>query len=297
MTETILVTGAAGHLGRAVLRHLLESRKFPAASLIATSRDPARLADLAARGVAVRAMDFNDAASLPVAFEGADRALIISTDQLDIGGTGRLKQHEAAIAAAKKAGVAHLAYTSMPNPEPGSPILFAGDHYGSEQALKASGLAYTIFRNGWYQENLLPSLPQALAAGRWVTSAGDGRIAHGARDDYAAAIAGGLASSPAESATYTLTGPQAYTVAEIAALVSEVTGKPLEVVQVSDEALAEGLKAHGLPDPVARLIASFDANTRAGRIALVTDAVETLSGRKPATLRSFLEANRAALAA
>ncbi len=99
-----------------------------------------------------------------------------------------------------------------------------------------------------------------------------------------------------ESKTYTLTGPQAHTTAEIAALVSEVTGKPLDVIQLPDEALTEGVKAAGVPEEFARVIVSFDANTRSGRIAMVTDAIETLSGRKPQTLREFLEANKSALA-
>ncbi|GLQ79535.1 NAD(P)-dependent oxidoreductase [Mesorhizobium huakuii] len=296
MTETLLVTGAAGQLGRSVIRYLLDTHKVPPARIIATTRNPESVADLAARGVVVRAADFNDATSLENAFKGADRVLIISTSDLDLKTGRRLKQHEAAVAAAKKAGVSHLLYTSMPNPEPVSPVLFAGDHYGTEQAIKASGIAYTIFRNGWYQENLFMALPPAIASGQWYTSAGDGRIAHGARDDMAAAIAAGLASGSTDSKTYTLTGPQAYTTAEIAALVSEVTGKPLEVIQLPDEALTEGVKAAGVPEEFANVIVSFDANTRSGRIAMVTDAVETLSGRKPQTLKQFLEANKAALA-
>jgi NAD(P)H dehydrogenase (quinone) len=296
MTATLLVTGASGQLGRSVINHLLDTFKVPASQIIATTRTPASLADLAARGVVVRAADFDDAASLEAAFKGADRVLIVSTGEIDLLHDKRLRQHENAIAAAKKAGVSHLLYTSMPNPEPVSPVVFANDHYGTEQAVKASGIAYTIFRNGWYQENLFMSLPQAIASGHWYTSAGDGRIAHGARDDMAAAIAAGLAAVSNESKTYTLTGPHAYSTAEIAALVSEVTGKPLAVVPVSDEALTEGVKAAGIPEDFARIIVSFDANTRAGRIALVTDSIETLSGRKPKTLKQFLEANRAALA-
>ncbi|CAN7500283.1 SDR family oxidoreductase [Mesorhizobium sp. LjNodule214] len=296
MTETLLVTGASGQLGRGVIHYLLDAHNVAPARIIATTRNPEGLADLAARGVVVRAADFSDAASLESAFKGADRVLIISTGDLDLKTGKRLKQHETAVAAAKKAGVSHLLYTSMPNPEPESPVLFAGDHYGTEQAIKASGIPYTIFRNGWYQENLFMALPHAIASGKWYTSAGDGRIAHGARDDMAAAIAAGLASGSTESKTYTLTGPQAHTAAEIAALVSEVTGKPLDVIQLPDEALTEGVKAAGVPDEFARVIVSFDANTRSGRIAMVTDAIETLSGRKPQTLREFLEANKSALA-
>ncbi|WP_224545434.1 SDR family oxidoreductase [Mesorhizobium sp. CA16] len=295
MTETLLVTGASGHLGRAVINHLLGERKVAPANIIATTRNPENLADLAARGVAVRSADFDDKASLEAAFTGADRVLVISTGELDLKSDRRLKQHQAAVAAAKAAKVSHLLYTSMPNPEPGSPVLFAGDHYGTEEAIKASGIPYTIFRNGWYQENLFMSLPHAISSGKWYSSAADGRIAHGARDDMAAAIAAGLASDSKESHIYTLTGPQAYTTNEIAALVSEVTGKPLEVIQLPDEALTEGVKAAGVPEDFARIIVSFDANTRAGRIGEVTDAVEKLSGRKPRTLKQFLEANKAAL--
>ncbi|MBZ9965367.1 SDR family oxidoreductase [Mesorhizobium sp. BR1-1-2] len=296
MTATLLVTGASGQLGRGVIHHLLGSLKVPPQRIIATTRNPENLADLAARGATVRAADFDDTASLEAAFKGADRVLIISTGELDLLHGKRLRQHENAVVAAKKAGVSHLLYTSMPNPEPVSPVLFANDHYGTEQAIKASGIPYTIFRNGWYQENLFMALPHAIASGHWYTSAGEGRIAHGARDDMAAAIAASLASGSTDSKTYTLTGPQAYTTAEIAALVSEVTGKPLDVVQVSDDALTEGVKASGVPEDFAGVIVSFDVNTRAGRIAMVTDAVEMLSGRTPRTLRQFLEANKAALA-
>lgn len=295
MTDTLLVTGASGQLGRSVINHLLDTFKVPAARIIATTRTPANLADLAARGVDVREADFDDHASLAKAFKGADRVLVISTNELAIQGKRR-EQQLAAVAAAKQAGVAHLLYTSLPDPEPGSPIVFAPDHYDTEQAIKATGIPYTILRNSWYDENLFMSLPQTLASGHWYTSAGDGRISYCARDDMAAAIAGALASGAKESTTYTLTGPKAYTVAEVAALVTEVTGKPIQVIQLSDEALTEGMKAAGLPEPIARLLVSFDAATRVGGLGMVTDSVEKLSGRKSVSLKQFLETNKAKLA-
>jgi NAD(P)H dehydrogenase (quinone) len=295
MTDTLLVTGASGQLGRSVINHLLDTFKVPAARIIATTRTPANLADLAARGVDVREADFDDHASLAKAFKGADRVLVISTNELAIQGKRR-EQQLAAVAAAKQAGVAHLLYTSLPDPEPGSPIVFAPDHYDTEQAIKATGIPYTILRNSWYDENLFMSLPQTLASGHWYTSAGDGRISYCARDDMAAAIAGALASGAKESTTYTLTGPKAYTVAEVAVLVTEVTGKPIQVIQLSDEALTEGMKAAGLPEPIARLLVSFDAATRVGGLGMVTDSVEKLSGRKSVSLKQFLETNKAKLA-
>ncbi|ESZ07070.1 SDR family oxidoreductase [Mesorhizobium sp. M1060] len=295
MTATLLVTGASGQLGRGVINHLLDTLKISANRIIATTRTPANLADLAARGVVVRAADFNDPQSLAEAFAGADRALVISTNELEVQGKRR-EQQLAAVTAAKQAGVGHLLYTSMPNPEPGSPVVFAPDHYDTEQAIKASGIPYTIFRNGWYNENLFMALPQVLASGQWYTSAGDGAISYGTRDDFAAAIAAGLASDSSESATYTLTGPSAYTAAQVAALVTEVTSKPIQVIQLSDEALTEGMKSAGLPEPFAKVLVSFDAAARAGDLGMVTDAVEKLSGRKSVPLKQFLETNKAALA-
>ncbi|HCL65386.1 MAG TPA: NAD(P)-dependent oxidoreductase [Rhizobium sp.] len=287
----ILVTGASGHLGSLIINHLLETEGVSPADIIAGSRDPAKLLALAARGVETRRVDFNDTASMPSALTGVDRLLIISTDAI---GT-RLEPQKAAVAAAKRAGVERIFYTSMPQPED-TKITFAPDHLGTEQAIKASGLAYTIFRNGWYMENLFMSLPQALASGHWYTSSGNGRIAHVAREDIARAIAAGLARPAADSVTYTLTGEKTYTTEEIAALVREVTGKPLAIVNLTDAQLSEGMAAAGVPAPFIPTFVSFDANTREGKIAMATGDVEKLTGRKPLSLRAFIETNKAALA-
>jgi len=293
MSETLLVTGAAGQLGRLVLDELLASGKVLPANIIATSRDAAKLADYTAKGVQTRSADFDDAASLEAAFRGADRILIISTDALDEAGK-RLRQHQTAVAAAQKAGAKHILYTSMPNPE--TPVIpFAPDHLGTENAIKATGIPYTILRNGWYMENLFLALPHALADGKWYTASGEGQLAHVARADIAKATAAALASGATESATYTLTGETKRTVNEIAAIVSKVTGKPLDVAHVTDEQLAGGLKAAGLPDFFIPIIVSFDTNTREGHIDMVTGDVGTLSGEKLTTLESFLEASKSAL--
>ena len=134
MSNTLLVTGASGQLGRRVIHHLLRTHQVPAARIIATTRKPDALADLAAEGVVVRQADFEDPASMVRAFVGAQRLLLISTDALDRPGR-RLEQHQAAVAAAVGAGVNHVVYTSMLKPEPGSPIPFAPDHFGTEQGV------------------------------------------------------------------------------------------------------------------------------------------------------------------
>ena len=293
MTGKLLVTGASGQLGAAVMHHLLDSYKVPASSIIAGSRDPAKLAELAERGVETRRVDFDDAPSLPDSLAGVDRVLIISTDALD-GTDKRLRQHQAAIAGAKAAGVGHILYTSMPNPND-SLVSFAADHKGTEDAIKASGLGYTIFRNSWYMENLLMTLPQAIASGQWYSSAGNGKVAHIARDDVARAIAASLAGAAGENATYTLTGPAAYTTDEIADLVSTAVGKKLTVVHVNDEQLAQGMAGAGVPAPYIPAFVSFDANTREGKINIVSDSATKLSGSGLTSLKDFLSANKARL--
>jgi NAD(P)H dehydrogenase (quinone) len=290
---TLLVTGAGGHLGRQVVELLLQSG---AGRVIAATRSPEKLKDLAEKGAELRKADFDDSASLAAAFAGADRLLLISTDALGVPGK-RLTQHLAAVVAAEQAGVKHVVYTSMPKPEPGSPIPFAPDHLGTERALAESGLTWTVLRNSWYMENLFMTLPSVLSSGRWYTSAGEGRVAYVAREDCARAAAAALFSSSTANVIYDITGPEAPTTAEIAALVSEATGGSIELVQVSDEQLGEGMAAAGVPDFLIPVLVGFDANTLQGNMESVSDVVERLTGSAPQTLARFLAQNRQALPA
>ena len=291
----LLVTGAAGQLGQSIIRHLLETSKVPASDIIAASRDPQKLAGLAEKGIETRKADFDDEAGLVAAFKGADRVLIISTDDLANPGK-RLIQHRNAVSAAAKAGVKHVVYTSMPNPDK-SLISFAPDHLGTEEAIKASGLSYTILRNAWYYDNYLHSMPHNLQAGKWYTAFGKGQVSNISRDDCARAAAAALANPPAGSQTLTLTGPQAHTAEEIAAAVSAAAGKPLEVVHASDEQLEQGLIGAGLPGFVVKMLVSTDANIRAGNFDLVTGDFEKLTGVKPQPLSAYFAEHKAALLA
>lgn len=290
----LLVTGASGQLGRRVIAHLLDSEQVPPQQLIATTRKPSALADLAARGVQVRAADFDAADSLAAAFAGAQRLLLISTDALDHPGQ-RLRQHRAAIAAAVAAGVKHVVYTSMPKPETAA-VLFAPDHVGTEQALAASPLDWTVLRDNWYFENLLFQAPAYLASGSWFSAAGGGRIAHIARDDVARAAAATLVGASGKR-IYTLTGAQAFTTEEIAALLAKAAAAPIEVVPVDDATLTRSLIEAGLPAAFAAVLTSFDTNTRQGGVAEVTDDFRRLTGRTPQAFADWLDDHRAALTA
>ncbi|MFM0593801.1 MULTISPECIES: NmrA family NAD(P)-binding protein [Paraburkholderia] len=286
MSNTIFVTGASGQLGQLVVKHLL-ARGVAHSRIIAGTRSPEKLADLAAAGIEVRKTDFEDPKSLTEAFKGAGTVLIISTDALD-GADTRLKQHRNAVSAAVAAGVERLAYTSQPNPD-SSLLTFAPDHLETERTIKAIGLPHVIFRNGWYRENLLRSLPNALKSGQWHSATEGGRTSYVAREEIAEAIAAALATSTPHSRIYTLTGPEALSNEEIAELARRATGKPLAVVHVTDQQLATGLKAAGVPDGFISVLVSIEAEIRAGNLSIVTDHLESLIGRAPKRLADYLE--------
>lgn len=290
MAPTLFISGAAGHLGRRVVE-LLRERGY-AGRIIAGTRTPEAV-DFP--GVETRHADFNDLPGLVQALAGVDTMLLIS---LDVLGDNRRRLQVQAVEAAKQAGVKHIVYTSMVNPEPPSDITFAPEHYGTEQAIVASGIPYTILRNMWYAENLLGSLPPALASGKLYTAAGAGRQAYVSREDCARAAAGALLSAHDQSRVLNVTGDAALTMREIAAAATAVTGKPIEVVDVTEEQLAAGARAAGVPDEVIEtFIVPFDRNTRSGKVDVASDAVKQLWGTKPQSVRDFLTQHRAALGA
>ena len=293
MTDTypIAVTGASGQLGRLVINALQTEQGVPADQIIALTRHPDSLKELADQGVQVRQADFDDPATLGSAFNGVNRLLLVSTDELAEAGK-RLAQHKRAVSAAEQAGVRHILYTSMPKPE-GSAITFAGDHLGTEQFIAASAMSWTILRNNWYFENLLMETGHILESGQWFTAAGDGRVANIARADLAAAAAVALAKNDYSNRTYTLTGKEALTTAQMATLLSDVSGRSIGVVPITDEQKIAGLEQAGLPPVLAKAFASFDTNTRQGGVAEVTDDFKQLTGRDPMALKDWFNQNRA----
>ncbi len=149
---------------------------------------------------------------------------------------------------------------------------------------------------------LIPERPQAglppvLASGRWFTAAGEGRAAYLWRDDLALACAASLRAGGSVNRKLDISGPEALSPQDIIATVNEAFGVQAEVVPVSDEQLAAGLRAAGLPEAQVEIFAAFDLNTRLGRVDSANPAFKQLTGESPRSLRDYLIANRAALLA
>lgn len=279
----IIVTGATGQLGRLVIASLLKTT--PAAQIVAAVRDVAKAADLAAQGVQVRRADYNDAASLDSAFAGATKVLLISSNELG----QRVPQHRAVIDAAARAKVGLFVYTSVLHAD-SSQLSLAAEHLETEALIRASGLAYSLLRNGWYVENYTAGLGGALAHGALAGAAGEGRIAAAARADYADAAAAVLASAGPVEHVYELAGDHAFTLAELAAEVSRQSGKQVPFHNLPQIEYQEMLLGLGLPAPLAELIADADAAAAKGALDDSGRALSKLIGRPTITLADAVKA-------
>ena len=205
--------------------------------------------------------DYTQPATLEAALAGVDTLLLISGNEIG----QRAVQHANVITAAGKAGVKHVVYTSVLHADR-SPLSLAPEHLQTEADLKASGIAYTILRNGWYTENYTGSIKPALANGAFYGSAGEGRIASSARADYAEAAVVVLTTDGHAGKTYELAGDTAYTLAELAAEISKQTGKDVPYKDIPEADYAAALKAAGLPEGFAAALASWDVDASQGAL-------------------------------
>ena len=267
---TIAITGATGHLGQLVIEKL--KQKVDASEIVALVRTPAKAAGL---GVATREADYTRQDTLDVALKGVDTLLLISGNEIG----QRAVQHENVIRAAVKNGVKRIVYTSLQHADK-SPLNLAPEHVQTEQALKNSGLDYTILRNGWYSENYTGSIAPALGLGAFYGSAGEGKISSAPREDYAEAAVVALTGQGHEGKTYELAGDEFYTLTDLAAEITAQSGKDIPYRNIPEADYAAALKNAGLPDGFAEAIASWD--TGASQNALFDDShvLSKLIGRK-----------------
>ena len=282
----IIVTGATGQLGHAIVQELL--KLVPASRVGVSVRDPGKASDLEALGVRVRQGDFADPASLQHTFEGADQVLMVSSNARAYGGDP-LAQHQSAIGAARSAGVKRIVYTSQIAASPTSAFSPAIDHAATEELLRRSGLAWTSLRNGFYASSGLMSMGNALDTGLLEAPA-DGKVAWAAHADLAEAAAILLASPGRyEGPTPPLTGSQALDLADLAAIATEL-GRPVRRTVFADEELGAKLEARGMPAGAARFMLGNAIASRGGEFGPVDGTLEQLIGHPPTTMRDLIAA-------
>lgn len=279
----IAVTGATGQLGRLVLEELLKTRAPESIAALVRSPDKAR--DLAARGLQVREADYSRPSTLEATLKGVDRLLLISSSEIG----QRVDQHRAVIDAARRAGVQRLVYTSLLHADT-SVLGLAGEHRETEAMVRSSGLPFVILRNGWYTENYTAAVPAALAHGALLGSARDGRIASAARADYAAAAAAALRDDVETGRVYELAGDTAYSLAELAAEISRLSGKAVRYQDLPPADYKAALLGAGLPEGLAALLADSDAGASQGALFDDGKQLSRLIGRPTTPLATLITA-------
>ncbi|MEU1289273.1 SDR family oxidoreductase [Kitasatospora sp. NPDC005856] len=276
-----VVTGATGQLGRLVVEGLLA--EVPASEVAVAVRSAEKAADLAARGVTVRVVDYDKPETLADAFAAGDRVLLVSGSEVG----RRIPQHQAVVEAAKAAGVALLAYTSAPG---AATFRLADEHKATEELILASGLPHAFLRNGWYTENYLGDAAGTVARGVVLGSAGEGRIATAPRGDYAAAAVAVLLGEGHQGKVYELSGDAAWSLPELAAELAKASGKPVEHRDVTPAEHLDALVGAGLPQGFAEVLVDVDAGIARGELAGTPGDLARLIGRPTVPLAESVRA-------
>jgi NAD(P)H dehydrogenase (quinone) len=286
----ILVTGATGNIGRMTLKHLL--KRMAANDLVGLARDPDKAVDLAALGIEIRRGDYFDYEGLVRAFKGIEKVMLVSATAF----TDRNTQHKNVIDAAKQAGVGHIVYMPIIH-KAGSdfvmPQVTEEDHF-VEKSLKASGLTYTLVRHPPFLENIenyAGGKPQQKGV---LAPNGAGKAAYASREDLAEAHAVVLSEAGHEYKDYALYGGPAVSFADVAKILSDISGKHVPFNAISDQDYIAQLMSLGLPEPAAGFMLKWVQGVNAGQWDGQTGDLEKLLGRKPKTPTEFLRASYSA---
>jgi NAD(P)H dehydrogenase (quinone) len=266
---TIAIAAATGQLGRLVVQSL--KTRAPHEELVALVRSPEKAGDL---GVAAREADYDRPETFVRSLEGVDTFLLISGP---VPGA-RVAQHRNVVDAAKRAGVKRIVYTSAIHADV-SPLDIAADHRAAEADITASGIAYTIVRNGWYTENYTSAITGALASGAVLGSAGDARISSATRADYAEGIAAVLAGAGHEGRIYEFAGDDAWTMRDLAAEIARQSGRTVVYRDMPPAEYASILAGFGIPEAVAKAIAGWDVAAAQGALFDDSRTLSRLIGR------------------
>jgi uncharacterized protein YbjT (DUF2867 family) len=272
----ILVTGATGNTGRALVEALVE-RGAPVRAMVRTEADRGKLPT----GVDVVVADFDETTAVAAALGGAERAYLVtpSSEQAE-------DQQKRFADLAAKAGTSHLVVLSQLGSQEHSPVRFLRYHAAVERRVRDLGIGYTFLRPNLYFQGLLTFAGSIAAEGTFFAPIGDARVSAVDVRDIAAVAAVALTEEGHEGATYTLTGPEAITHAQIAAAITDATGRTVRFVDVPQEAFADSIRGLLPPWQVDGLLEDY-AHYRRGEAATVSPAITEVTGAAPRTIEQF----------
>lgn len=280
----ILVTGATGHLGTATVEHLLKNTQTE--NIIALARNEEKAKALRDKGVKVRIGNFDDTASLDSAMQGVEKVLLISTVDPD-----RLQQHKRVVDAAVRAGVSHIAYTGVSMKDLGTSAItgLMESHFQTEDYIRSSGMTYTFLRNTLYTDVIPMYVGEKVFETGIYFPAGNGGVAFALRNEMGEAAANVLLQRGHENQTYAITGNQLYSFEDIASTLSALSGKAIIYTDANADDYTNKLKQSGAPEYVSFLLGGFAADVKNKQFETLSNDLESLLGRKPASLKEGLK--------
>lgn len=280
----ILVTGATGQLGTAVVKNLLE--KTSANRIAAFVRDESKASALKEKGVDIRVGSYDDTASLDKAMHGIEKVLFIAGTDED----NRLQQHQNVVDAAKKAGVQCIAYTSRTLKDRNTIAnkLMVG-HFQTEDYIKASGLNYALFRNVLYMDTIPLFVGERVFDTGIYLPTGHGRVPFALRSEMGEAMAHALLESGCSNRICKLTGSESYSFDDVAATLSDLSGKKVDYTPAEKSAFEAQMKERGVPETMVQRVVGFLTDIQNGQEEEVCPDMENLLGRKPASLKEGLK--------
>ena len=281
----ILITGATGHLGKAVVNQLLT--KTAASNIAILARDLNKALEYKTKGIEVRIGDFDNPDSLNIAMKGIETVLLVSgSDPVN-----RLQQHKNVIDAAVKNGVNRIAYTSvtMENLNTSANLFLMQSHFQTEDYIKESGLNYTFFRNNLYTDTILMFAGENPFETGIALPTGNGKVGFALRREIGEAIANELLQISSENKIYEITGSKSYSYADVASELSKLSGKNVTYTDLEAETYSELLKNIGVPEEYISMFNAFAADIKTNQHSKTTSDLEILLGRKPISFSSALK--------
>jgi NAD(P)H dehydrogenase (quinone) len=281
----ILVTGATGHLGVAVIDFLL--KKVPAGQIAALVRDEAKASGLKEKGISIRVGNYHDYHSLVQAFKGIDKILLVSSNDFN----DRAGQQINVINAAKEAGVKNVVYTSIAtNAVTTTAIpLVVDSHIATANYLKTSGLTYTLLNHNLYADVLPMFIGEKVVETGVFIPGGEGRVPYATRLDMAEAAANVLTGTEHDNKEYTIASDVTYSFADIAQLLSKLANKQVAYVDAPEDAYTDTLAKAGVPQEYIAIMSGFAEAIKKNEFNLPGTELEKLLGRKPVSLESYLQ--------